>query len=121
MLRKAAAFVAALIVVAAAIAWFLTSPEPLAAAQLPSHEPDLANGERMFYASGCTSCHAAPGAKGEEKLKLAGGLELVTDFGTFRVPNISPDAATGASAAKRSGRAVPQSHVAIPPRLRPVR
>ena len=45
--------------------------------------PTRANGERIFYAGGCTSCHAAPGAKGDEKLKLAGGLELKTDFGTF--------------------------------------
>jgi mono/diheme cytochrome c family protein len=49
----------------------------------------------MFYAAGCASCHAAPEARGEDKLRLGGGLELATDFGIFRVPNISPDPATG--------------------------
>jgi mono/diheme cytochrome c family protein len=95
MLRRVAIVVVVLAIVAAAIGWFLTAPAPLQAAQLPNHQADLANGELIFYAGGCTSCHAAPEAKGEEKLKLAGGLELVTDFGTFRVPNISPDKATG--------------------------
>ncbi len=95
MLRRAALAVAVLVVAGAGLAWFLTAPEPLSAAQLPAHAADAANGERIFYAGGCTSCHAAPGAKGDEKLKLAGGLELKTDFGTFRVPNISPDPQTG--------------------------
>ena len=36
-----------------------------------------------FFAAGCASCHAAPGAKGEAKLRLAGGLGLKTPFGTF--------------------------------------
>jgi len=95
MLRGAAITAAILPVAAAALAWFLTAPSPLAAGDLPAHAPDLANGELVFYAGGCTSCHAAPQAKGEEKLRLAGGLELKTDFGTFRVPNISPDKETG--------------------------
>lgn len=95
MLRRAALGVAVLAIALAALAWFLTTPEPLQAAQLPAHQPDPVNGERMFHAGGCSSCHAAPGAKGDDKLKLAGGLELKTDFGTFRVPNISPDAASG--------------------------
>jgi mono/diheme cytochrome c family protein len=95
MLRRAALAIAALAIVCAALAWFLSAPEPLTAAQLPTHEPDLANGERIFYAGGCSSCHAAPDADGEDKLKLGGGRELVTDFGTFRVPNISPDPETG--------------------------
>jgi len=94
MLRRAAIVVVVLAIIAAAVGWFLTAPEPLQAA-LPAHEPDIANGELVFYAGGCTSCHAAPEAKGEEKLKLAGGLELKTDFGTFRVPNVSPDKETG--------------------------
>ena len=95
MLRRAAAVVAILVAIAAALAWFLTTPDPLQASDLPNHQPELGNGERLFYAGGCTSCHAAPEAKGDDKLKLAGGLELVTDFGTFRVPNISPDPETG--------------------------
>jgi len=95
MLRRAAAVAAVLAVAAAALAWFLTAPDPLETAELPTHQPDVANGELVFYAGGCTSCHAAPEAKGEDKLRLSGGLELSTDFGIFRVPNISPDPETG--------------------------
>nr|WP_205520847.1 cytochrome c [Propylenella binzhouense] len=89
---------AALLVVSAvlgAAAWWLTAPQPLAAGALPPHQADLANGERMFWAGGCASCHAAKGAKGDERLKLGGGLALATPFGTFNVPNISPDPETG--------------------------
>lgn len=95
MLRQAAAAVLLLAAVGGAGAWFLTEPRPLDAAALPDHAPDVANGERIFYVSGCSSCHAAPGAEGEDKLRLGGGLELNTDFGVFRAPNISPDPATG--------------------------
>jgi mono/diheme cytochrome c family protein len=62
---------------------------------MPDHQGDPVNGERIFYAGGCTSCHAAPQAKGDDKLRLAGGLRLATDFGTFVVPNISPDPEDG--------------------------
>ena len=94
-MRRAAAVVLVLVLAAAAAGWFLTAADPLTAADLPRHEPDVANGERMFYAGGCTSCHAAPGARGEDKLHLAGGLGLTSPFGTFRVPNISPDPESG--------------------------
>ena len=43
----------------------------------------------MFYAGGCASCHATPGQ--DDKTKLGGGLGLKSPFGTFYVPNISPD------------------------------
>ncbi len=62
---------------------------------MPDHQADPVNGERIFYAGGCTSCHAAPEAKGDDRLRLAGGLRLATDFGTFVVPNISPDREDG--------------------------
>ena len=95
MLRRAAIVIAVLAIAGAALVWFLTAAERLEAAQLPAHRPDLANGELVFHAGGCTSCHAPPGSQGEDRLKLGGGLELKTDFGTFRVPNISPDPASG--------------------------
>ena len=75
--------------------WVLTQPRPIPPSALPVHAPDLANGARMFWVGGCASCHAAPGAKGDAKLRLAGGLELKTPFGVFRAPNISPDATAG--------------------------
>src|SRR5690606_26293228 len=43
-------------------------------------------------------CHGDEKAAGEERLKLGGGLALVTPFGTFHAPNISPDPATGIGA-----------------------
>ncbi len=95
MLRRGVAALVVLAIVGATLAWFITAPEPLSAAQLPASEPDVANGERIFYAAGCASCHAAPNAEGDEMLRLGGGRELQTDFGTFRVPNISPDPETG--------------------------
>ena len=95
MLRRTVVTAVLLAIAGAAIAWILTAPEPLSAAQPPPHAPDVANGERIFYAGGCSSCHADPKAEGDDKLKLGGGRELNTDFGVFRVPNISPDADTG--------------------------
>jgi mono/diheme cytochrome c family protein len=89
--------VAAVAIAAAAIGgfWYLTAPETYAELALPAHQPDLANGERLFWVGGCGSCHAAPDAKGDAKLRLVGGLVLETPFGGFVVPNISPDPATG--------------------------
>lgn len=63
--------------------------------------PDLANGKSMFFAGGCASCHAAPASKDCENPKIADRLELVggrclkTPFGTFYVPNITPDRESG--------------------------
>src|SRR5436190_45222 len=95
MLKRLAAIVLVILIVAAGLGWFLTAPRSLSAAELPQRAPDLKNGELVFYAGGCTACHAAEEAKGAERLKLGGGMELKTDFGTFRVPNISPDKETG--------------------------
>jgi mono/diheme cytochrome c family protein len=81
---------AAVALVAAAAFWLLTAPETIAAEDLPAHAGDPARGEYVFYAAGCNSCHAAEGAKGEEKRLLGGGLSLKTPFGTFYGPNISP-------------------------------
>ncbi|TIT48019.1 MAG: c-type cytochrome, partial [Mesorhizobium sp.] len=53
---------------------------------------------RIFYAGGCTSCHAKPGSQGDARLQLVGGLELKTPFGTFVPPNISQDPKDGIGA-----------------------
>ena len=74
-----------------AIFWFVTQPKPLGAEALAGTTSDVEAGKYAFYAAGCSSCHAAPDAEGEEKLKLAGGKRFVSDFGTFIAPNISPD------------------------------
>lgn len=70
--------------------WFLTAPQTLSAQEIASAgEGDVARGERMFWAGGCASCHAADGAKGDDKLKLTGGHVLKSPFGDFIAPNIS--------------------------------
>ena len=70
-------------------------PRTIAAGDLPDYGGDPAKGRHLFYASGCASCHAAPGAKGDDKLKLSGGLGLESPFGTFYASNISPDPTHG--------------------------
>ncbi len=71
--------------------WMLSAPTSLEAGALGALEaPDAARGEQVFWAGGCASCHARPGADGDARLELAGGVELKSDFGTFVAPNISP-------------------------------
>ena len=96
--RVARALAAATVLVMVA-AWWITRPQTIAAEDLPDHAPDPEAGERIFWAGGCASCHASPvngkRAKGDAKLLLGGGLELDTQYGVFRVPNISPDTDDG--------------------------
>lgn len=94
--RKLVSTVLFLGVVVAGGAWFVTKPERWPAAHWDGlGVPDLSHGEQVFWAGGCTSCHAAPGAEGDAKLVLSGGLPLKSPFGTFHVPNISPDDTAG--------------------------
>lgn len=72
--------------------WALTIPARVDAAAIESlGEGDPTRGERIFWAAGCSSCHARPGAQGDAQLELAGGAELKTAFGTFVAPNVSQD------------------------------
>ncbi len=83
----------ALIVIAGggAAFWLLSAPTSLEAGALGALEaPSAERGEQVFWAGGCASCHARPGADGDARLELAGGVELKSDFGTFVAPNISP-------------------------------
>jgi mono/diheme cytochrome c family protein len=89
MLRKLFALAIVAWALGAAVFWFVTSPATVAASALGAYTPNLANGRTMFYAGGCASCHATPGQ--DDKLRLGGGLGLKSPFGTFHVPNISPD------------------------------
>ena len=78
---------------------FITAPQrqdPAVWANLG--EPNLAHGREVFFAGGCTSCHAPAGATGDARLVLSGGAPLKSDFGTFHAPNISshPEAGMGA-------------------------
>jgi mono/diheme cytochrome c family protein len=78
----------ALIVLGVPIAIGFTRPEMIPAASLARHSANIENGRTMFFAGGCASCHAAPHQ--DDEMRLGGGRELSSPFGTFRVPNISP-------------------------------
>ncbi|KRB32047.1 MULTISPECIES: cytochrome c [Mesorhizobium] len=85
--------------VGAAAGWLLSAPVRLDKTALAQLEPgDASRGKRIFYAGGCTSCHAKPGSQGDARLQLVGGLELKTPFGTFVPPNISQDPKDGIGA-----------------------
>jgi mono/diheme cytochrome c family protein len=73
-------------VVLALLLWFLTQPVALSPEDLPGHLGEVDNGQRIFNAGGCSSCHGAD---------LGGGLEMPSEFGTFLVPNISTDPVYG--------------------------
>jgi mono/diheme cytochrome c family protein len=89
MLRKLLIFVVVAGVIGLFVFWGLTIPATVPASALPQRSPNLENGQTMFYAGGCTSCHATPGQ--DDKTKLGGGHALKSPFGTFYAPNISPD------------------------------
>ena len=96
MLQKMIKFWGFFAGVAVAALWIGTAPGTLKGTDLPGGVPDLANGREMFYAGGCTACHAIPG--NEDRTKLGGGLALKSPFGTFYAPNISPDPVDGIGA-----------------------
>src|SRR5690606_18712093 len=93
MLRKLVILAVVAGAIALAVFWFVTIPATVQASALGAHQPNLENGKTMFYAGGCASCHATPGQ--EDRTRLGGGLALKSPFGTFHVPNISPDPKDG--------------------------
>ncbi|MEY2884790.1 MAG: hypothetical protein RL490_2514 [Pseudomonadota bacterium] len=95
MLRNVTVGLAVLLLLAAVAFYLLTIPQRLDAAAIAAPGSGVAaRGERIFWAGGCASCHAAAGAKGADRLRL-GGRALATPFGAFQAPNISPDKAQG--------------------------
>ena len=70
------------------LAVLLWLPEARAA-----EDPDaIARGFYLFHAGACDSCHTDHPNHGAF---LAGGRRMDTEFGTFYVPNITPDVPTG--------------------------
>jgi mono/diheme cytochrome c family protein len=55
-------------------------------------EAAIARGKYVFHAGACDSCHTDHPNRGAF---LAGGRAMPTEFGTFHVPNITPDEETG--------------------------
>lgn len=92
-----------------AVFWFVTAPKPLPESAFAGlSTPDTANGERLFWAGGCASCHAPKGAAEKGDLTLSGGEPLKTPFGTFYPPNITadPDAGIGSWSLAAFGNAM---------------
>jgi mono/diheme cytochrome c family protein len=102
MRRKSVLIALATVAVAVAgVAWWLTEPRPaFSRDQWQAYEQggDPARGRLVFEAGGCSSCHATPGQP--DRLKLGGGLQLKSPFGSFTVPNISPHPTDGIGAWK---------------------
>jgi mono/diheme cytochrome c family protein len=94
-MRLLAALVALALVGAVAF-WILTAPAGLDAgiAQQMGEPGDAKAGEIVFWAAGCSACHA----KSTEPLQLGGGAVLNTPFGPIHPPNISPDREDGIGA-----------------------
>jgi len=77
--------------------WILTLPAVVPASALPPYSPNPDNGKTMFDIGGCASCHAVPNKDPDkvDRTRLGGGLGVKSPFGTFYVPNISPDPRDG--------------------------
>ena len=78
-----------------ALGLFVTRPITVDASTYEGISGNAENGERVFTAAGCASCHHAPEAEDDAKLVLTGGQRFETGFGTFVAPNISPDPVSG--------------------------
>jgi mono/diheme cytochrome c family protein len=93
MLRRVLSGFVIVAAIGLAVFWWLTIPAVVPASALPAYTPNPANGLTTFNAGGCSSCHAVPAQP--DRTRLGGGLPLPSPFGTFYVPNISPDPADG--------------------------
>src|SRR5271166_1302326 len=91
-------FALAALAAAAAGGWIVSAPRPVdpEALRLASAAGDPAAGRIVFFLAGCDSCHMSPGQT--DPMRLGGGMELKTPFGSFFPPNISPDRNDGIGA-----------------------
>ncbi|WP_245766257.1 c-type cytochrome [Sulfitobacter brevis] len=96
-MKRLALILASCAILGAAAGWMLTAPAPLEASYGAGLTADPDAGALVFAAGGCASCHTAPTAEPSDggPPVLSGGLAIVSDFGTFHVPNISPDPDAG--------------------------
>jgi mono/diheme cytochrome c family protein len=85
-----------LAVLGLAVFWLITMPRPLTAEALPQHQASVPNGERLYNAGGCHSCHLPAKDNSTIKAELpAGGRAFNTPIGILYPPNLTPDTASG--------------------------
>ena len=85
--------ISGLILSIALLYWLFALPQ-VAIKAIPESEDSIIRGGYLVDAGGCVGCH-----EGIDHLSsLSGGLALESEFGTFYVPNITPDIATGVGA-----------------------
>ncbi len=89
MFKKLIATCCVLALIGLGVFWYVTIPEAVIERDLPAYLPNAENGRTMLIAGGCVSCHMSEGQKDRDR--LGGGHGLHSPFGTFYVPNISPD------------------------------
>ena len=73
----------------------VTQPRPTSTEVFAGLTGDPVQGELVYTAAGCGSCHMAPGATGDAQLVLSGGQKFASPFGDFLAPNISTDPERG--------------------------
>ncbi len=76
-----------------AVLFVLTAARP-GGRVLPAHAPDPANGEVLYHAGSCISCHRPP-AGAEHPGLPTGGSPFTTPVGTLYPGNLTPDPDTG--------------------------
>jgi mono/diheme cytochrome c family protein len=72
--------------------WVITTPRVIPAEELTAHTADLGNGERIYHASGCHSCHLPDKASSIDQALPVGGRAFKTPIGTLYPINLTPDA-----------------------------
>lgn len=89
MARRSDLFFGLLVFVAIALYWLFGTPG-VSELSLSDDSGSVDRGGYLLHAGGCISCH-----EGVETGGLSGGKALVSEFGTFYAPNITPDTNTG--------------------------
>jgi len=90
MSKRTGISIAVLITTIGLMFWLFATPQVVDLA-IPDSQQSISRGSYLVAAGGCTSCHEGT----EHPDSLSGGLALESDFGTFFVPNITPDKTTG--------------------------
>lgn len=85
----------AVVVIGGALLYVASLPQTVDLTDLPAHPSDIKNGELLFHAGGCISCHAPAKDTGRDLKLPSGGAPLTTPVGTLYPPNITADKETG--------------------------